>query len=72
MLPNKSSGTSFIGSPSGRIEELKNYLRTWFSKEPFLKGSLWNQKWCLKEPFVEGSLRHHYRFFAELFKDMVL
>jgi len=29
-------------------------------------------KWCLKEPFSKGSLRHLYRFFEELFKEMVL
>jgi len=40
-------------------------------KIPGLKGSLWNQIWSLKEPCFEGSLSHHYRFFEELFKDMV-
>jgi len=40
-------------------------------KNPCLKGSLRDHKWCLKEPF-EGTLRHLYRFFEELFKEMVL
>jgi len=62
--------------PSFRLTHLyrffKNSLRRWFFKEPWMKGSLWNQKWGLKEPFFEGSLRHIYRFFEELFKEMVL
>jgi len=36
------------------------------------EGSLWNQIWCLKELSLEGSLRHLYRFFEELFNEMVL
>jgi len=43
------------------------------TEEPFM-GSLKNslRKWCLEEPFFEGSLTHLYRFFEELFKEIVI
>jgi len=42
----------------------------WFYEEPSPTGEPFG-KWGRKEPCSEGSLRHHYRFFEELFKDMV-
>jgi len=50
---------------------LKNFLRKRFFKELWFERFLRNHKWCLKEQFFGGTLRHLYRFFEELFKEMV-
>jgi len=57
---------SLTGEPlffvSGNIiGSLKNSLKKWFSKEPWLERF-----------FVEPEVRLFYRFFEELFKEMVL
>jgi len=55
---------TFIGS-------LKNSVRKWFFKEPWFEKFFVESEMVPWRTFVEGSLRHLYRFFEELFQEMV-
>jgi len=66
MVPQRTIFKVLLDTFTG---SLKNSLRTWFFKEPWFERLF---KWCFEEPCIEGSLRHLYRFFEELFKEMVL
>jgi len=51
---------------------LKNYLRKWFFKEPWFERFFAEPEMVPYRTIFEGSLRQLYRFFEELFKEMVL